>query len=75
MTREELNNLKEGDIVKVREFPYAPEGMTGEVVEWTVSRVYLANLDDPTHFGRLAITRESIKGIHAEFVNHLRIED
>lgn len=69
MTREELNKLEIGQIVKAYEFPYTA-GSLGEIVDWEVIQVYPANLDNPHHMGRVLITRQ--EGVHkyTEFLTH-----
>lgn len=70
MTREELNNLKEGDTVKAPAFPYADRDKRGELMDWEVVKVYPAALENPHHFGRVLITRQGHTKKHMEFVTH-----
>ena len=45
MTREEMNSLKPGDTVRMREFPHNDVGNQGQMATWEVE---VASLEDPT---------------------------
>lgn len=75
MTREEMNSLKPGDTVRMREFPHNDVGNQGQMATWEVEHTYPADLSMSSHVSRIMAMRPgSNDTMHRQFVAHYHAE-